>query len=337
MEQRGTHSAAPQHQAIRSAPSPKCIACGGDGVELYQGLTDYLAGTPQTWRMVRCARAECGMLWLDPKPLAADLIKAYATYHTHSSPSRGAVEIGLSALNATCKLASRLLELRSGLGRQRRQLRTMFIGDSAPGKLLEIGCGSGRFLNRMRRAGWQVQGTDFDPAVAQRVHEKYGLQIDVGDLAALHYTDDTYDAIAMSQVIEHVHDPFGLLQECRRLLRPGGRLLVSTPNASGLAHRRYGRYWRGLEPPRHLHLFTPSALAACAHASGLRVELLQTLSAESAGIYRASDEIQDAQGQDRSGPAALSIIRSWLLRHAEFRQTRRDPALGQDIFMVAAR
>ena len=323
--------------AIRHEPSPKCIACGCVGVELYDGLTDYLEGTPQTWRMVRCAREACGMLWLDPMPVEADLIKAYATYHTHSRRSRGAAELALSALNATCKLASRLLDLSTGLGRQRRQLRTMFIGSAPPGKLLEVGSGSGRFLDRMRRAGWQVQGTDFDLAVAHRVRDKYGLQIDVGDLAGLRYPAGAYDVVAMSQVIEHVHDPLALLRECRRVLRPGGRMVLSTPNAAGLAHRRYGRCWRGLEPPRHLHIFTPSALAECAHAGGLKVEMMRTLSAESAGIYRASDAIQRAQGQGRNGSAAWSVIRSWLMRYSEYLQTRRDPALGQDIFMIAAK
>lgn len=323
--------------AIRHAPSPKCIACGSAGIELYDGLTDYLEGTPQTWRMVRCAREACGMLWLDPKPLAADLIKAYATYHTHSRRSRGAAELALSALNATCKLASRLLDLSSGLGRQRRQLRTMFVGDAPPGKLLEVGSGSGRFLDRMRRAGWQVQGTDFDPAVARRVRQKYGLKIDVGDLSGLRYPAGTYDVVALSQVIEHVHDPLALLGECHRVLRAGGRVVLSTPNAAGLAHRRYRRCWRGLEPPRHLHIFTPSALAECARASGLKVEMMRTLSAESAGIYRASDAIQRAQGQRANGPVAWSVMRSWLMRYSEYLQSRRDPALGQDIFMIAAK
>lgn len=336
MDRTGTHSAARQHAAIRHAPSPTCIACRSGGVELYDGLTDYLAGTPGSWRMVRCARDSCGMLWLDPKPLAADLIIAYATYHTHSRATRSAAELGLSALNATCKLVSRAFELGSGLGRQRRQLRTMFIGGSTPGRLLEVGSGSGRFLARMHRAGWRVQGTDFDPAVARRVGEKYGLQIDVGDLGALEYPGGTYDVVALSQVIEHVPDPLALLKECARVLRPGGRMVLSTPNAASLAHRRYADCWRGLEPPRHLHIFTPNALAECARASGFHVEALHSLSAESAGIYRASDEIAKARG-GKSVPAAVSVVRSWYLRYAEFRQAQRDPALGQDVFLVASR
>jgi len=331
MDRQGLHAAAQPQATIRHAPSPKCIVCGSDGVERYDGLADYLSGTPGTWRMVRCPCAECGMLWLDPMPLEADLIKAYATYHTHTRPARGAGELSLSALNAACKLASRLLELGSGLGRQRRLLRTLFIARATPGKLLEVGCGSGRFLNRMRALGWQVQGTDFDPAVAKRVRERFGLDVDIGGLADLHYPGDAYDVLAMSQVLEHVHDPLALLGECFRVLRPGGQLVLTTPNALGLAHRIYGRHWRGLEPPRHLHIFTPAALERCARSAGFHTQRLSTLSAESAGIYRASDEIGNRPGGARRGSQAASVLKSWWRRYREYRATLRDPVLGQDI------
>jgi len=319
---------------IRSAPSPRCIACGRDGVELYGALRDELYGAPGTWRMVRCADARCGMLWLDPRPLAADLIKAYASYHTHGRRARGARELGLSALNASCKLASHLVDLATGLARERRALRMMFLGDMAPAKLLEVGSGSGRFLHRMHKAGWQVQGTDFDPAVAERVRRRYGLRVDVGDLAALRYPAGSFDAVALSQVLEHVHDPMALLEECVRVLRRGGRLVLATPNAAGLPHRRYGAFWRGLEPPRHLQLFTPWALERCARAAGLRDVAVRTLAVESAGIYRASDALAAAGGGPRVS-ASASIVASWVRRHREHRTIRNDPAAGEDLLLIA--
>lgn len=321
---------------IRSAPSPRCIACGHEGVELYRALRDDLYGAPGTWRMVRCPHPDCGLLWLDPKPLAADLIKAYANYHTHGKRARTARELGLSALNATCKLVSRFVDLTNGLARERRGLRMMFVGDMVPGKLLEVGSGSGRFLHRMHKAGWQVQGTDFDPAVAERVRRRYGLPVDSGDLRDLHYPVGTFDAVVLSQVLEHVHDPLALLKECVRVLRDGGRLALTTPNAAGLPHRHYGRSWRGLEPPRHLQLFTPRALERCAGASGLRDVSVRTLSVESASIYRASDALAAADaGAGERAPA--SIVASWVRRHAEHRAARSDLAAGEDLLLIATK
>lgn len=278
------------------------------------------------------------MLWLDPRPLPEDLIKAYAEYHTHGrTRARSTAQLGLSALNATCKVLSRALDAGTGLGRQRRGLRFMFLARYPRGRLLEIGCGSGRFLQRMRRKGWAVQGVDLDPVVAKRIQERYGLSIDVGDLRALGYPAESFDAVAMSQVIEHAYDPVGLLAECRRLLRPGGHLVLSTPNARSLAHRRFARAWRGLEPPRHLQIFTRQALESSTQRVGLRIERITTLSAESAGIYRASEEAQLALGLAVHGTAVGRVVRSWALRYAEYAASRSDPDAGQDLFMIACR
>lgn len=329
-------STSPQGDPLRCAPSPRCVVCGRQGVELYEGLVDHIFRTPGAWRVVRCPDADCALLWLDPQPLAVELVKAYRNYHTHGRTRRRSLaQLGLSALNTTCKLISRVLDAGSDLGRQRRRLRTMFLDDAPPGALLEVGSGSGRFLDRMRKIGWIVQGTDFDPAVAARVKSRYGLHVDVGDLAQLNYPAASYDAIAMSQVIEHVRDPIGLLQECFRLLRADGRLVLSTPNANGIAHRRYGRHWRGLEPPRHLHVFTPVALRRCARVSGFERLQCFTLSAEAAGIYRASDAIAQAESGRGSASQALSVVRSWVLRYHEYLASLRDPEAGQDTFLIA--
>lgn len=107
-----------------------------------------------------------------------------------------------------------------------------------------IDCGGGRFLNRMLRAGWYVEGTAFDPKAAERVASRYGIRVSCGVLADLRYAADSFNAVAMSQVIEHLHDPNSLLQECRRVLAPEGRLVVTTPNALSRAHMMDGRCWR---------------------------------------------------------------------------------------------
>jgi SAM-dependent methyltransferase len=170
---------------------------------------------------------------------------------------------------------------------------------------------------------------------AARVERRYGIHVEVGSLPDLNYPEGKYDVVAMSQVIEHVPDPATLLRECRRVLRPGGRLVLSTPNARSVAHRTYGRHWRGLEPPRHQHVFSPAALERCARDCGFGELRRFTLSAESAGIYRASEELR--RSQEGGGSATAVVVRSWIQRRREFRETRRDPDAGQDLFLIATK
>ncbi len=111
----------------------------------------------------------------------------------------------------------------------------------------------------MRDLGWRVQGVDFDPDAAALARGK-GLNVVVGTIESQGYTADSFDAVTLNHVIEHVPNPLGLLRECHRILKPGGRLFLATPNSRSLGHRIFKQSWRGLEPPRHLQVFTPSAL-----------------------------------------------------------------------------
>jgi SAM-dependent methyltransferase len=322
---------------IRSEPSPACFICGLGGEMLYEGLRDYLAGTQGEWNIRKCVNQNCSLLWLDPEPLEADMRKAYEGYHTHTaSRSHNLTELWFSILNLICKLISRTIGLISGLGAQRRKLKRMYIGTEKPGKLLEVGCGGGRFLNRMRKAGWAVEGVEFDPKATARVRERFGINIRTGNLADMHYPDEIFDVVTMSQVIEHIHDPIALLCECWRVLRSGGRLIITTPNALSLAHRNYGRYWRGLEPPRHIHIFSPAALKKCAQISGFGEIQVGTSSAESTGIYRTSDEIKEMEdSEQRKKSTSIRILKSWLMQHYEFYKSKENPELGQDIVLIA--
>jgi len=119
----------------------------------------------------------------------------------------------------------------------------------------------------MKKLGWQVEGVDFDPKAVQ-VARSNGLDVYAGSLEEQGLPSNTYDAIVMAHVIEHVHNPVQLLTECYRILKPVGKLIVITPNADGMGHAVFGRKWRGLEPPRHLHIFNPASLSALVKLSG---------------------------------------------------------------------
>jgi 2-polyprenyl-3-methyl-5-hydroxy-6-metoxy-1,4-benzoquinol methylase len=180
-------------------------------------------------------------------------------------------------------LASRLGPLRDIAGGA-----VMWLNGSRPGKLLDVGCGNGRFLDRMRELGWEVVGVEPDGEAAKIAQERFGFSVHEGTLEEVAFPDDTFDAITMSHVVEHLPDPINTLRECQRILKKSGRLVMTTPNIESLGHRLYREAWRGLEVPRHLFLFSPPTLRACVERSELQVLELWTTARSARWMWAAS-------------------------------------------------
>jgi SAM-dependent methyltransferase len=145
----------------------------------------------------------------------------------------------------------------------------MYLAGVAPGRLLELGCGSGARLLLLRNLGWDVQGQDVDPKAVEAARAHAGCTVHLGSLEALELPKGSYDAIVMNHVLEHVVDPEGLLQRCSDLLVPGGRLVSIVPNLGSHAATEFGPHWWGLDPPRHLFHFSTSNLLPLAERAGL--------------------------------------------------------------------
>lgn len=269
---------------IRSRPRPACYLCGAQGVLLYDSLEDVLFGSPGTWNFRRCSNSECGLVWLDPMPVEEEIGKAYLTYYTHDD--RPCTRSGLIA--GFRRFGSALFSLLDPVKRQRKRLALMFLDDLKPGRLLDVGCGNGARLAQFRALGWDVYGQDVDPAATAYAREMFGLDVRLGRLEDTAFEHGFFDCVTLNHVIEHVHDPVGMLRECRGLLKPGGLLVVVTPNANSFASKYFGRFWRGLEPPRHIHLFSPGTLGAVAVKAGFEVRDWSTAAANARSFAQAS-------------------------------------------------
>jgi len=295
---------------MRKLAEPQCPVCTSSGAEAYAGLRDRLFGAPGSWRMVHCVNPRCGIYWLDPAPDRADLPIAYRGYYTHSQSDEAQRPEGFRSrvrsaylsrrlgypgrTSIASRLASHLVPLTSE--RTQSWLYTYFyLPWVKDGRLLEIGCGSGWQLARMKEAGWTTKGLDFDPAAAQAARER-GLDVQVGDARDLGLEPESFDAIVMAHVLEHVFDPVGLLAECRRLLKPGGRLISITPNGRSLGHRYFKESWRGLEPPRHIAVFTIGGLGLACDRAGLTVERIDVTARDAANLLLVSSGIRRARG-----------------------------------------
>jgi 2-polyprenyl-3-methyl-5-hydroxy-6-metoxy-1,4-benzoquinol methylase len=141
-----------------------------------------------------------------------------------------------------------------------------------PGRMLEVGIGSGAWLGFMKRQGWAVLGVDLSQAVCNAAQARWQVPTHCGVVETLPQTA-TYDLVVMNHVLEHVQEPIRMLAEVRRRMRPGGLLHLAVPNVGCWEARFSG--WTSYEP-YHLLYFTPETLRTVVEKTGFRVEKVQT-------------------------------------------------------------
>ncbi len=343
----GSHSDSPApHAAIRTRPRPACPVCGGSGEIRFRESIDRLFGVPGQWTLRSCADAACSSFWLDPAPLPEDLGLLYRRYYTHRGPERPGPARTLYWQGVRGLLARRYGYPSPGpLGEALGVLLSTFenrvdqIGHSIShlpflpsGRVLDVGCGDGARLDRLRSLGWQCTGVDLDTAALASGRGR-GLDLRLGTAETLEEPDASFDAITLSHVIEHVPDPRVTLRSCRRMLRSGGLLSVATPNALSLGAQRWKAEWRGWEVPRHLQVFSPRSLARIVESAGFRLTTCRTSARIAATILLESEEPEQVNQNLPHTPKAIH-------RAAEFERIERaalrtDPLVGEELVLLA--
>jgi len=141
----------------------------------------------------------------------------------------------------------------------------------ANGKLLDIGCGSGEYLNVIRQFGWDTYGIELNEK-AVYIAQSAGLKVKKGSAEETRYGDSFFDVVRMWNLLEHTISPRRALSEVARILKKGGYLLVFVPNFYSVDRKYFGKYWAGIEIPRHLHHFSAKSLESYLKEAGLVIE-----------------------------------------------------------------
>lgn len=129
-----------------------------------------------------------------------------------------------------------------------------------PGRILDLGCATGVFLDEARRAGFEEIGVDVLPGAVAYARDRLGVDARLGALGEMGLSGGHFDAVALFHIIEHVPDPAGLVREVARLLRPGGVLLLTTPDRRGFLARLTGQRWFEYYNEEHLSYFDERSL-----------------------------------------------------------------------------
>jgi 2-polyprenyl-3-methyl-5-hydroxy-6-metoxy-1,4-benzoquinol methylase len=332
---------------IEAMPRPSCLLCREPGARLYVDMVDWLFGVPGSWGIRHCEG--CDIAWLDPQPIPQDVGKLYSRYYTHVSKipvtrlerlrqtmvECAEADLGY-AVDRPKGILSRLLFRVRPLART-AALQVLGLPASDIGALLDVGCGNGEFIDRMRSLGWKVCGVDPDPKAVSHARSR-GLEV-FSDVVSDIPASNQFDVITLNHVIEHAVDPVDLLRECRKRLRPGtGRLVMTTPNINSLGHWWFKDFWRGLEVPRHFVLFSEVALRKCAQQAGLAVQHLGTETRLAPMIYTAS--VYARRGWRDLGHQVNFRVRTkiagYLFQAVEEMAIYLNKDVGEEIFCVSS-
>ncbi len=228
---------------------------------------DRLHGVAGRFSYVACRG--CGLTFMNPQVVPEDIGALYPTDYAPHAPTaaprdparptpaprkkRSGIANAFDVFFTNEKLSPEIL-------RERKQDST----------LLDVGCGNGRFLHKVReRHGYHVSGVDLSPLAVQAAQASYGLDVFQGVLEDARFPDARFDVVTAWWYLEHVPDPLATLREITRILKPGGHLVFAVPNTRSAVAWLFGSRWYHLDCPRHLALYAPEPVKRIVQAAGL--------------------------------------------------------------------
>ena len=224
----------------------------------------------------RCT--QCNLIYQHPIPSKEEISAFYpASYSIYSEPERTLFsKRELQTLKET--LGYQHLEVSAKRGFLDKLRPAKPVLDVAPyveaGSALDIGCGNGKYLLGLQSIGWKCQGVEFnDKAVS--ICRSNGLNVFHGDLNSANFDSESFDFVSAHHLIEHAPDPHELVSEISRITKPGGSVLIRTPNSESLGRSWFGSYWFANEVPRHIFLYSEKNLRLLASEYGLRLDSLR--------------------------------------------------------------
>lgn len=271
-----------------------CPVCQRTNFSTIGKVSDHSLTTQESFLLNSCHH--CGLQFINPRPFEDEMAQYYPTAYYKLTPFNDKLstvkKIALSSWFgyplkngsspfhiALFKLLQPFLKNKTG-----RQI-PVFIEN---GFLLEIGCGRGEYLAKMRDLGWNVRGVDVNQEAIDFAKNHYQLDVCLAGADNLPYDDSFFDVVFLKHVLEHLHEPIAAMREIRRVLKPNGQILITTPNTSSLGNRLFGRQWMHYDPPRHLMIYNKKSLAHLFNVIGVELLACHAPATNSSSVFRQS-------------------------------------------------
>ena len=232
-----------------------CPVCSSTSIKPALAAKDHTV-SGENFSIWECS--DCALRFTQDAP-GADVIGAYyksEDYISHTNSSRG--------------LINKLYQtVRKKTLRQKRKLICETTARER-GSLLDLGSGTGSFVKEMKDHGWQTVGLEPDADARKVAKEYFDCELQDSD-RLFTLTANSFDAITLWHVLEHVHDLTGYLRQLRALLKHGGRLIIAVPNYTSFDAAKYKENWAAYDVPRHLYHFSPRSMQVLMEKMGMKI------------------------------------------------------------------
>ena len=260
-----------------------CPNCGDKNISKVLSAKDYtvLGENFEIWECKNCTQR-----FTQNIPEVNDIGRYYQSenYISHSDTSKGFVN------NLYHKVRKRTLV-------KKRKLIEEATGKTK-GNILDVGAGTGAFLNTMKNAGWNCTGIEPDNNARKKALELYGLDLKESKELFL-LPSKSFDAITLWHVLEHVHELHSYVEQLKNLLTTDGKLFIAVPNYTSADAKMYGEFWAAYDVPRHLYHFSPKAMKTLLNTHGLKVETMKPMWYDSVYVGLLSEKYKTG----KSNPA----------------------------------
>jgi 2-polyprenyl-3-methyl-5-hydroxy-6-metoxy-1,4-benzoquinol methylase len=267
-----------------------CPNCGYKNISFVLSAKDYTVSGEQ-FEIWECK--DCTLRFTQNIPEQQAIGKYYQSenYISHSDTSKGLIN------TLYHKVRTRTLK-------QKRKMVETLTGKKS-GNILDVGCGTGAFLHTMRNAKWNITGLEPDETARAKALELYGLKLEKTE-EFYRLPEQTFDAITMWHVLEHVHELHKYIDQLKRLLKPDGKLFIAVPNYTSYDAQLYKEFWAAYDVPRHLYHFSPKSMQILLKKHGMNVEKMLPMWYDSVYVSMLSEQYKT--GKPHPAKAFLSGI-----------------------------
>ena len=257
-----------------------CPVCKSNQIRLQLSAKDYTV-SGETFSIVACNN--CTHLFTQNVAEQNEIKKYYASenYISHSDTQIGLInKLYHSIRKKTLQSKKKLIEGET---------------QKSTGNILDIGCGTGAFLNTMKTGGWKITGLEPDETARAKAKTLYGIEPQPSN-NIFNLPDNSYDAITMWHVLEHVHQLNEYVEQLKNMLTDKGKIFIAVPNYTSYDAQHYGQFWAAYDVPRHLYHFSPDSMKRLVEQHGLTIKKIKPMWFDSFYVCMLSEQYKNGKG-----------------------------------------